>query len=314
MAIAGGILPGCLPASIASGAEADASASQSPWQIGCWTRPWMNFDYHAALDAIADAGMKYVGLMNTTHPGARTSGWRPENMIVSYRDPLDKAIRVGEEVKKRGLRTAFFYGGLMGAKTRESAVADFRHVIDLCAAAEGENVLMGGLAETRGQEYETYLGAVAECCGYAAEKNVRLTIKPHGGLTGTGPQLRSAVEKVNHKSFTVLYDAGNILYYSGGKVDPVADAATLHGWVTGWCVKDYAPPRGGNAAQGAGKGTVEFTPGAGQVDFRAVFAELKRGGFTRGPLLIETLSASDLPGLLAEAKKARQFVEALVRD
>ncbi len=312
MAISAGILAGSLPAGNISDARADTPSNHNSWQIGCWTRPWMNFDYHVALDAIAEAGMKYVGVINALRPGARQGGWLPEDMIVSYRDPLDKAVRVGEEVKRRGLKVAFFYGGLMGAKNRESAVADFRHVIDLCAAMRCENVLMGGLAETRGQEYDTWLGAVAECCDYSAAKNVQMMIKPHGGVGATGPQLREAIEKVKHKNFTVLYDAGNILYYSDGQVDPVADAATLRGLVTGWCIKDYAPPHAENATSGKIKGNVDVTPGTGQVDFRAVFAALKKGGFTSGPLMIETLTPGDLPHLLAEAKKTRRFVEALI--
>jgi sugar phosphate isomerase/epimerase len=274
----------------------------------------MNYHYPVALDAIAEAGLQYVGLMNTTHPGARQSGWRPEDMIISYRDPVDKAVRVAAEVKQRGLKIAFYYGGLMGAKNRQSAIADFRHVIELCAAMKCENVLMGGLAETRGAEYETWLGAVSECCDYAEANHVQMTIKPHGGVGATGPQLRKIVERVNHKNFSLLYDAGNILFYSDGRVDPVADAATVKGLVTGWCIKDYAPPSGPrNASSDKRKGTVDFTPGAGQVDFRAVFAELKKGGFTKGPLMIETLSGNDLPRLLTEAKQARQFVEALIR-
>lgn len=310
-AIGAGILAGLLPS---NGRSDEDAAEQGPWQIGCWTRPWMNHEYHVALDAIAEAGMKYVGLMNTTQPGSKGSGWRPENMILSYRDPLSKATRVAEEVQQRGLEVAFYYGGLMGAKSRESTVADFRHVIDLCATMKCGHVLMGGLAETRGPEYDTWLAAVAECCNYAAEHKVQMVIKPHGGLGATGPQLRKAIERVGHKSFSILYDAGNILYYSDGKVDPVADAATLHGVVTGWCIKDYLPARAANAASGNTKGNVDFTPGTGKVDFQAVFAELKKGGFVGGPLMIETLSNGDLPYLLAEAKKARQFVESLLRN
>jgi hypothetical protein len=45
-----------------------------------------------------------------------------------------------------------------------------------------------------------------------------------------------------------------------------------------------------------------------------VFAELKKKGFVGGPLMIETLSSGDLPYLLAEAKKTRQFVESLLRN
>jgi len=295
-------------------ASAQSDANQGPWQIGCWTRPWMNYEYRVALDAIAEAGIKFVGLMNATRPGEKHGGWRPENMIISYRDPIDKTVPVLEEATRRGLKVLFYYGGLMGAKNRKSAVADFRHVIEICAALKCENVLMGGLAETRGQEYENYLAAVAECCDYAAANRVHMTIKPHGGLGATGPQLRQAVEKINHKSFRILYDAGNVLFYSDGKVDPVADARALKGLVTGWCIKDYAPPGGHNALAEKRRGTVDFTPGTGQVDFRAVFAELISGGFTRGPLMIETLSGSDRPRLLQEAKKAREFVEGLTHS
>ena len=127
-----------------------------------------------------------------------------------------------------------------------------------------------------------------------------LTIKPHGGLNATGPQVREIVKKVNHKNFRVWYDAGNILYYSDAKINPVQDAAAVDGLVTGWCVKDYRYPR-----------QVDLTPGTGKVDFRAVFARLKKGGFTGGPLVIETLKLGELPQLLAEAKKARRFLEGL---
>jgi sugar phosphate isomerase/epimerase len=54
------------------------------------------------------------------------------------------------------------------------------------------------------------------------------------------------------------------------------------------------------------------TPGTGVVNFPKVLARLKRGGFTGGPLVIECLAPGNLPQLLAEAKKARTFVETLV--
>ncbi|UCG59777.1 MAG: twin-arginine translocation signal domain-containing protein, partial [Phycisphaerales bacterium] len=31
-------------------------AGDETWQIGCYTRPWANYDYRVALDAIAEAG------------------------------------------------------------------------------------------------------------------------------------------------------------------------------------------------------------------------------------------------------------------
>jgi hypothetical protein len=49
------------------------------------------------------------------------------------------------------------------------------------------------------------------------------------------------------------------------------------------------------------------------VRFTEVFANLKRGGFTQGPLLVECLARGDTPAkITAEAKRARLFLEALV--
>jgi len=127
-------------------------------------------------------------------------------------------------------------------------------------------------------------------------------VKPHGGLNATGPQCRRAIERVGHRNFRLWYDPGNIYFYSDGRLDPVDDAATVDGLVVGMCVKDYVHPR-----------KVDVTPGTGRVDFRRVFARLNKGGFTRGPLIVETLTPGDLPTLLAEARKARAFVEGLVR-
>ena len=36
-----------------STAVAKSHASDEPWQIGCYTRPWGQYDYRVALDAIA---------------------------------------------------------------------------------------------------------------------------------------------------------------------------------------------------------------------------------------------------------------------
>ena len=137
-----------------------------------------------------------------------------------------------------------------------------------------------------------------ESAALAAEKKIGITVKPHGGLNATGPQCRALIAKVGHPNFRLWYDPGNIFYYSDAKLSPVDDAATVDGLVAGMSVKDYRHPK-----------EVLLTPGTGQVDFKAVMARLKKGGFTSGPLIVETLLAGDLPVLLAEAKKARTFVE-----
>jgi sugar phosphate isomerase/epimerase len=271
-------------------ASASGQSTDGLWQIGCYTRPWDKYDYRAALDAIAEAGFKYAGLMTTS---SKT------HLVISVDTTLEEAQQVREEVKKRNLQVLSVYGGdIAAAKSLKAGIEDLRKLIDNCAACGAKNLLMGGTGDK--QVYQAYYKAIAECCDYAAEKGIGISIKPHGGLNATGPQCRKTVEAVAHKNFRIWYDPGNILYYSDGQLDPVADAATVDGLVTGMCVKDYRHPK-----------NVAVTPGTGQVDFPAVLARLKKGGFTGGPLIVECLEPADTEKTLGEAKKARLFLENL---
>jgi sugar phosphate isomerase/epimerase len=268
-------------------AAAAKSTGDRTWQIGCYTRPWANYDYRVALDAIVEAGFKYAGLMTTK---SKT------RLVISVSTTPEEAQRVGEEVSKRGLRVPSVYGGgIPVAESVEAGIEGLRRLIDNCAACGAKNLLMGGTGNAK--LYKAYYKAIAECCDYAAEKGIGISIKPHGGLNATGPQCRKTVELVAHPNFRIWYDPGNIFYYSDGQLDPVVDAATVDGLVTGMCIKDYKHPK-----------NVSVTPGTGRVDFPAVLARLKQGGFVGGPLVVECLEPGDLKHTLAEAKKARQFL------
>ena len=289
--LAGGLLA-------ASGAAAPAPrpAKSGPtrggrWHIGCFTRPWDQHDYRVALDAIAEAGFSHAGLMTTKSKS---------RLVISPTTSLEEAQRVGEEVRKRELLVPSVYGGSIPvAESVAAGVTALRKLIDNCAACGAETVMMGGIGDPK--LYDRYYKAIAECCAYAARKKVQIILKPHGGLNATGPQCRKAVKQVGHENFRLWYDPGNIFYYSGGKLDPVTDAATVDGLVTGMCMKDYQHPK-----------NVLLTPGTGLVKFPAVLARLRKGGFTKGHLVIETLARGSLAETLKEAKKARRFVEQLL--
>lgn len=267
-----------------------ASTAGDRWQIGCYTRPWAKYDYRVALDAIAEAGFKYAGLMTAKSKN---------NLVISVETTLEEAEQVGREVRNRGLKIPSVYGGGIPVdKSLEAGIEGLRKLIDNCAACGAGNLLMGGIGNEK--LFKVYYKAIAECCDYAAEKGLGISVKPHGGLNATGPQCRKTIEMVNHKNFRIWYDPGNIYYYSDGKLDPVSEAASVDGLVVGMCVKDYKHPK-----------KVDLTPGTGMVDFPAVMARLKKGGFTGGPLVVECLEPGDLEQTLAEAKKVRQFLEEL---
>ena len=261
-----------------------------PWQIGCYTRPWAGYEYRTALDEIAMAGFRYVGLMTTKSE---------RRLVISAATTPDEAHQIGIECRQRGLKIPSVYGGGIDVETSlEAGIADLNRLIDNCAAAEATNLLMSGT----GKEalHGRYYKAIAVCSDYAADKGVGLSVKPHGGLNATGPQCRQTVQDVGKENFRIWYDPGNIFYYSDGALSPVDDAETVDGLVVGMCVKDYLPPK-----------NVMVTPGTGRVDFAAVLARLEKGGFTSGPLIVEAVAPGDLAATLAEAIKARKFLEDL---
>ncbi len=256
------------------------------WLIGCWTRPWAGHDYRVGFDSIAEAGFRYVALT-----GAKTRTGR----VIGVGTTMEEATQVGEEARKRGLTITTVYGGDVAI---EKGPEELRKMLDLCKAAGGWSVLLSKVGDEK--SYEASCNSIVQCCDEAASKQIAIVLKPHGGTTGTGPQLRDCIKRVNHKNFTLMYDPGNIFYYSEGKIDPVQDSHSVNGLVTGISIKDYQPPN-----------EVMFTPGTGKVNFSALMKGLRASGFTHGPLMIESLTPGDLPHTLAEAKKAKLFVESL---
>jgi sugar phosphate isomerase/epimerase len=270
-----------------------AAPGGEAFEIGCFTRPWAAFDYRVAFDDIAAAGFKHVGLMTTNSKSKH---------ILSEETTVEEAHKVGDEAKQRGLGMPTAWGGdLSISKSKDGSMTELRHLIELCAAAGVKSILLGGVGDER--FVERYYGTIAKCCDEAAAKKVGLVIKPHGGTNGTGALLKKAVERVNNKNFRIWYDAGNIYYYSEGKISPVDDAPEVGGLVNGWCIKDFKI---------APKKDVDLTPGTGQVDFKAVLGKLRAGGFNGGPLVVETVTPGDRAFVLEQAKKAREFVERLV--
>ena len=270
-------------------ASAIRAAGESPWQVGCYTRPWNKHDYRVALDAIAVAGFKFVGLM-TSKTG----------MLVTPETTLDQSATMAAEAKARGLGIVSAFGANFLSKgSIAESIVRLRRLVDNVAACGCPGLLLGGAGSP--EVADDYYKAIAECCDYAASQRVGLTIKPHNGPSSTGALCRRLIEKVGHKNFRLTYDPGNVCKHSGNTVNPTDDVTTVDGIVAGMCVKDFRAPN-----------DVEITPGTGQVDFARVMSRLRRGGFTRGPVVIECLDAGDIAHVTAQAKKTRLFIEALL--
>jgi len=261
------------------------------WQIGSYTRPWDQWDYRVALDGIAEAGYRYVGLM--THKG---KSW----ILINVDTPAEEVDAIAQEVKQRGLKTVSIYGGDFPVKESVTAgITGLKTLIDHCRICSCPNLLLGGTNDP--ELAKPYYEVVAACCDDAARKGIGMSIKPHGGTNATGAVCRKLVEQVGKPNFGIWYDPGNIFYYSDGKRDPVGDCADVDGLVVGMSVKDFLPPK-----------EVMVTPGRGKVDFAAVMKRLRDGGFRGGPLVVECVKTGSLSETTARAKAARLFIEELV--
>jgi sugar phosphate isomerase/epimerase len=265
-----------------------AMARAVKWPIGCFNRPWTRWPYDDALKQIRAAGYATTGLLSRT---------RDEAFIGTAATP--------EYLK--GLKTRIAASGLtanMGALRSqhnialEDSIREVRDQIDNARTLALEYVLSFGADNPA--ELEHYCKVMNDAAGHCAKQNVKLVMKPHGGISGSSTEILQVIKAVNHGNFSIWYDAGNIIYYTGK--DPVAEISPISKHITGFCAKDCGSP----------KGDVMIQFGTGKVDFAGVFKSLKAAGFN-GPVMVECCKVGDTPEETASNARAnREFLERLL--
>ena len=130
---------------------ADPPAADA-WQIGCYTPPWTKYDYRTAMDAIAEAGFHYLGLMTIQSKS---------NLVISIGSTLKRPPGWARKPSGAGCGIASVYGGGIHVDKRKAAVADLRHLVDLCAAVGIEDAADGRSGHP--VQYDVYYPAIADC-------------------------------------------------------------------------------------------------------------------------------------------------------
>lgn len=260
------------------------AALPAQWPIGCFNRAWGKWSYDQALDSIANAGYKLTGLL---------SGHRGEQFTASTAAP-EYLAALKKRIAARGLAC-----NMTAIRFRPDApladnIADLRKQIENSARLELRFMLTFGIDDPK--HYEDFYRLMADASAHAEKHRIQIAMKPHGGGSGASREILRCIEKVAHPNFKIWYDAGNIIYYTGK--DPVQELRPIAKHVTGFCAKDCPAP----------KGEVMSQFGAGKVDFRAVFAELKNAGFD-GPIMVEGVQVAETPeATAANARANREFL------
>ena len=258
---------------------------QVAWPIGCFNRPWTKWSFEQALQGIKAAGYTLTGVLSRT---------KEEPFIGAEATP-DYLANLQQRLAASGLTANL---GALHSRHNiplEDSIRDLRQQIDNAHFLGLRYVMSFGADDPA--EFAHYFKAMQATAAYAAEKGVQVVMKPHGGISGTAAEILRVIQEVNHPNFSIWYDAGNIIHYTGK--DPVAEIAPIAPHITGFCAKDC----------GELKGDVMLQFGAGKVDFPAVFKALKAGGFN-GPVMVECCKVGETPEeTTANAHANREFLE-----
>ncbi|OGV65484.1 MAG: hypothetical protein A3K19_10375 [Lentisphaerae bacterium RIFOXYB12_FULL_65_16] len=241
--------------------------------IGCTTRPFNKLTLAEALAHIAEAG--YTDVAVFSHGG---------KVPVNAESTASEIAGVRKAAADAGLRPSMVIGGTRLEQGLDAAVDNYRRLIDNVAAVGATWLLDCGTGNEK--LYEDYFELMRRCAPHAQSCGVRITMKPHGGISLTAEDLARAHEKVNHPAFGICYDPGNLVYYTKGARRPGKDATEIASRVSTAIIKDCKVEND--------VPDVMVTAGDGLVDFPLVLGNLARGGF-RGPFYVECVAGTELP-------------------
>jgi len=271
----------------ASALDLNAEAKVN-WPIGCFNRPWTKWSFDETLKQINAAGYQSTGLLSRT---------KEEPFIT-----VDATPEYLENLKNR-IAASGLLANMGALRSRhniphEESVREVRKQIDNAKFLSLKYVLSFGADNP--EQFEHYHKVMSDAAAYAEEKGVKLVMKPHGGISGSSEEILRVIKEVKHRNFSIWYDAGNIIYYTGK--DPLAEIEPIARHITGFCAKDC----------GELKGEVMIQFGEGKVDFAAVFKKLKAGGFN-GPVMVECCRVGATPEeTAANARANREFLEKIL--
>jgi sugar phosphate isomerase/epimerase len=227
-----------------------------------------------ALEGTAGAGYKNVGITSI--------GGFGEHLMPEKQSGAEIAA-VKDWLAEYGLTCTCIVGP--HCLVSPNGVDTFKRRIDL-AVTLGTDLVEGGTfwpfngrRPYREHEWreatELYYFRLGRAAEYAASKGVRIAIETHTGLTHTGEQCLPLLERVDTDVVGIVYDTGNILHRDP-EDKPEEDILHVIDNLFSLHLKDFSSDEN-NRRPGIGEG---------DVDFPAVFEQLKKSGFT-GPMNLE---------------------------
>jgi sugar phosphate isomerase/epimerase len=255
------------------------------------TLPYSQYPLARALSGIKSAGYGYVA-WGTTH---RESG-ESRVPVMPPDAPPARAKELGQRCRDSGLTPLMMFSTIYPEDPRGVEVLTIR--IKQAAAAGIPQVLTFG--HTSGNNRQLWVERFKQLGPIARDHGVMIVVKQHGE---SGEVTGQIVREVADAGIKVNYDAGNVMDYSKGQVNPLEDIKTCAEVIHSFCIKDH---RMVPVNQDCG-------PGLGEIDHYRLLANIAFTG-REMPLCCENISAprirpTDPEQLDALARRAREFLE-----
>jgi sugar phosphate isomerase/epimerase len=278
--------------------DAESASKRPPtrFQIACMTLPYSQYPLARALEGIKSAGYGYVA-WGTTHK--ETGESKPAPVMPPDAEPK-RAADLGKRCRDLGLAPLMMFSGIYPEDAKAMEV--FTSRIRQAQAAGIPHVLTFGHAE--GQNRKVWIERLKKLGPIARDHGVLLVVKQHGE---TGQITGEIVREVDDDGVKVNYDAGNVMDYTKGKVDPLEDIKTCAELIRSFCIKDH---RMFPVNQDCG-------PGLGEIDHYRLLHNVAFTGRAL-PLCCENISIPRIrpttpQDIDAQARRAREFLELVIR-
>src|SRR5262245_2246585 len=276
--------------------KAESRGRPTKFQLACMTLPYSQYPLARALSGIKSAGYEYVA-WGTSH---REEGESRSVPVMPADAPPAKAKELGQRCRDLGLAPLMMFSGIYPEDPKGAEVLTNR--LKQAAAAGIPHVLTFG--HTSGDNRNVWVGRFKQLGPVARDLGVLLVVKQHGE---TGQVTGEIVREVADDNIKVNYDAGNVMDYTKGQVDPLQDIKTCAELIHSFCIKDH---RMFPVNQDCG-------PGLGEIDHYRLLANVAFTG-REMPLCCDNSSAPTRRAtrpeqLAALARRAREFLELVIQ-
>jgi sugar phosphate isomerase/epimerase len=212
------------------------------------TLAWGGHTFERGVKGVAAAGFKFAALgPNHTDAAGNREATIPEDAPASIAKARAKLCR------DAGLDPVLMFGTYYPERPKADEI--YKRRVEQAHEAGIPNILTFGSPQGKPEDFGPFVRTLQAVADLAKSAGVRIGVKQHGGITGTGAMTAKLVAEAASPAIQLYYDAGNVLWYNNQS--PAADMAVCGAAVRGFAIKDFRVMGAKKTTCGPGMGVVD---------------------------------------------------------